>query len=91
MPQDNPTGHFKSFDDDVFEYEFYPLKNNDMYNMEELELSVGLGQHIDLRTDWNNEEFRTFIDNVKQDKVCSFTYKIWHTEVETWKFENKDT
>lgn len=67
---------FPKFEEELFTCKFYSKETNiDLYNFNEICLQVGWEQHIST-DDWSNNIFKEFIENIKNNKECSFTYMI---------------
>ncbi len=83
-----PSTHgdsYDSFDHHVFDFHIYPYKHNDCYPFDELCLTIGFDQHIDINS-WNNDTFGLFINNLKlnHEGQYTFTYQIENRLTETW-------
>jgi hypothetical protein len=67
---------FPNFKDDLFEIDgIYPSSTNDCYPINELCLTIGINQHINLDY-WSNDDFLIFIDKLKSKTDCSFSYEL---------------
>jgi len=79
---------FPDFEQEVFKFAgIYPLKSNDCYWINELCITIGWYQHINL-DHWSRSAFSEFINDLKQGRNATFNYVLEKDYKTSWKFED---
>ena len=74
------------FDDYVFDFEMYSIRNGE-YVYHELNLFIGMAQYVNMN-DWDNDKFLQFIKNLKSNTPCEFEYIIEEEGLNQWQFHD---